>query len=319
MVLERQLAQTRLDEAVQQVRAEGWGIAHEAITTEDLRKLREEATRLVPGVEQYEGRVAADPALQFGDDPAVNYLTLRGGGKTAPWQQADVGLESPELFALGHEPTILAAVERMIDTAPIVGRPAVSVKFARGGDGFTQGFHIDPLYAVYARPSTPSVRMWVYLTDVGEENGPTEFMPHAADADDLSYFADPTADFSGYYYVEDHPELRGRQRRATAPAASILFYQARVHHRATAFTATSGCRLLAQYSYRAADRPWLAVSWDFTRRGQRIRPEFAHLAPAQRQALGFPPPSDPHWLDPIARDEAERIYAGIDLSAYTGK
>jgi hypothetical protein len=212
---------------------------------------------------------------------------------------------------------VLDVATAILGGAPVAEPGALSAKYARGSALFEQGFHIDPLYAVYATRATPSVRMWVYLTDVTSQSGPTELHSLDRSFDDLSLFDSPTADFSGYYDLSDVPLIASEVNEATAPAGSVLFYQARTHHRATRFTGSTGCRWIATYGYRSSGRPWLGTSWDLTRsNGVRIRPDFAKLTVAERNRLGFPPPGDPHWDEQRARAEAVQMYPGLDLTPY---
>jgi hypothetical protein len=244
------------------------------------------------------------------------YHLTHADGVLAAWQTKQLTVESPKLFGLGIDRVMLDLAARTFNEPPALASACLTAKYARGAYAFEQGFHIDPLYAVYARRSSPSFRAWVYLTDVDADTGPTEVLPLPPDIDDLRLFDQPTRDFSGFYTAADHPELATRAVAATAPAGSVLLYQARTHHRATTFRSPAGCRLTAGYSYRSAHRAWMATSWDLPRTGAPIRPDFAGLSVAQRSALGFPPLRDSHWNEAGAHADAELVYPGIDLRPY---
>lgn len=306
------------DGVVEQIREEGSALVPGAVGGGELAAARAEAASVMPSIVEFEERTGDLPALRETHDPIDAYHVTCEGNRLAAWQRHAIHVGMPALFGLATAPAALDLAARVFGDVPVVDSYSLSGKYARGRRLFEQGFHIDPLYAVYARRTTPSIRMWVYLTDVSAGHGPTEVIVfNASDDDDLTYFSAPGPDFSGYYYLHEHPELSGRVRRAEAEAGSVLVYQARTHHRATAFDYPSGCRWIAAYSYRAASRNWMATSWDLTRiPGGRIRPNFAALTVAQRTALGFPPSGDPYWNDKLAIAEVERILPGIDLTPY---
>lgn len=301
----------QLAAAFDRLRNDGWAVAHDVLTTQELSLVRAEAESLLPEIYWNEGHRHALPPETFTGNPTIDYVKLHD---TAAWQKANIGVESPLLFSLAFDDSILTAVEKYFADTALIGPSLLSAKFPKGGDGFQQGFHLDPLYSVFATAATPSLRMWVYLNDIDTDNGPTEFMPGTG-GDDLNCFPDITADFSGYYNPEDLPDAAPTSVLATAPAGSILFYQARSHHRGTRITGTR-CRVLAQYSYRAASWQWLSISWDHIRRGQPIRPNFGKLSLSARDALGFPPVGAPHWRDERAITEAKLIYPDLDIESY---
>lgn len=305
-----------LDETIERVCDVGWTVLHEALEPEQLAEALAEARTLVPTVEEYEALTSELEPVEPIGDPTMDYHTTHAGGRRAAWQSRRLSGATPALVGLGVQPWLLDLVRRLVDDEPVIDSMALTAKYARGGEAFNQGFHIDPLYATYPRAATPSFRLWIYLTDVTENDGPTEFVT-LDDRNDLTLFRDPTPDFSGWYYESDHPDaLRGRVHAATGAAGSVLIYQARAHHRASPFIGKSGSRWIAAFSFRAASWGWLATSWDHPRTGAPVRPDFAAMTPQERAVLGFPPVGDAYWDDPGALEEVERIFAGIDLAPY---
>jgi Phytanoyl-CoA dioxygenase (PhyH) len=311
------IVRTRVvDEAVERLREVGWAVLDDALTPEQLSAALAEAKTLVPTVEEYEALTGSLDAVEPIGDPTKDYHSTHAGGRAAAWQSHRLSGSTPALLGLGVQPWVLDLATRLLDDDPVLDSMTLSAKYARGGEAFDQGFHIDPLYATYPRASTPSFRFWIYLTDVTDDHGPTELVT-LDDRNDLTLFADPTPDFSGWYYEDDRRDaLQGRVHAATGAAGSILVYQARTHHRATPFAAASGCRWIAAFAFRAASWGWLATSWDHPRTGAPVRPDFAAMSVDERTVLGFPPVGDPYWDDPGAPEEVERIFAGIDLAPY---
>lgn len=308
-----------LDEAVERVRDIGWAVVDNVLTPEQLSGALEEARTMVPTVVEYEALTGELDMVETSQDPTADYSATHAGGRLAAWQSHGLSGAQPTLLGLGTQPWVLEVASRLLEDEPAVDSMALSAKYARGGEAFTQGFHIDPLYAVYARASTPSYRFWIYLTDVTPDHGPTEFVS-LDERNDLSLFANPSPDFSGWYYETDLPdELVGRVHAVTGAAGAMLIYQARTHHRATRFEAQSGCRWIAAFSLRAASWPWLATSWDHPRTGVPIRPDFVAMSPPERSALGFPPVGDRYWNDDDVFEEVAQVFEGIDLTPYRGR
>jgi Phytanoyl-CoA dioxygenase (PhyH) len=301
---------------VEQIREEGWAIVPDVLNAHEVRLAQEELSRLLPTNEEYESLTAGLPALESHDDDSFRYREAHSGGRSAAWQRRSLGSDTPFLTAFAVDQGVVSFATSLLGDTPILDTSYVSTKYARGQGSFEQGFHFDPLYAVYPRRSTPSFRLWVYLTDVTEETGATEIMPRSAARDDLSRFRSPTPDFCGFYTADDYPEVAGAAIPAVGNAGFALIYQARTHHRATTFAAASGWRAIAAYSYRAASRGWLSVSWDGDRGAGPVRPNFGRLSLQQRSALGFPPVGDPYWEDEEAIEEVERIFPEIDLAPY---
>jgi len=182
-----------------------------------------------------------------------------------------------------------------------------------GAASYEQEHHRDYLNHTPLVPAADDVRwrgleMFIWLSDVPEDHGPTHIVP-------LPVTAGAPALPHGYLRSQ-RPEFYDRERSGAGSAGTVVAYSTDTFHRGTEITAPRSARFSAHTSYKHADNHWTSRhSW-----GDRsFYPDwnpFAEQATArQLQLFGFPPPGHPYWTPQTLRDLAVR-YPGLDTSSW---
>jgi hypothetical protein len=182
-----------------------------------------------------------------------------------------------------------------------------------GAVSYEQEHHRDYLGHTPLVPAADDLRwrgleMFIWLSDVPEDHGPTHIVP-------LPVTAGVPALPHGYLRPQ-RPEFYERERSGTGPAGTVVAYSTDTFHRGTEITAPRSARFSAHASYKHADNHWTGRhSWG----DHSFHPDwnpFAEQATArQLQLFGFPPPGHPYWTPQTLRDLAIR-YPGLDTSGW---
>jgi hypothetical protein len=182
-----------------------------------------------------------------------------------------------------------------------------------GAASYEQEHHRDYLNHTPLVPAADDLRwrgleMFIWLTDVPEDHGPTHIVP-------LPVTAGAPALPHGYLRPQ-RPEFYERERSGSGPIGTVVAYSTDTFHRGTEITAPRSARFSAHASYKHADNQWTGRhSW-----GDRsFHPDwnpFAEQATArQLELFGFPPPGHPYWTPQTLGDLAVR-YPGLDTSSW---
>jgi hypothetical protein len=182
-----------------------------------------------------------------------------------------------------------------------------------GAASYEQEHHRDYLGHTPLVPAADDLRwrgleMFIWLSDVPEDHGPTHIVP-------LPVTAGVPALPHGYLRPE-RPEFYEHERSGAGPAGTVVAYSTDTFHRGTEITAPHSARFSAHASYKHADNQWTGRhSWG----DHSFHPDwnpFAEQATArQLQLFGFPPPGHPYWTTQTLRDLAVR-YPGLDTSSW---
>jgi hypothetical protein len=182
-----------------------------------------------------------------------------------------------------------------------------------GAAGYEQEHHRDYLNHTPLVPAADDLRwrgleMFIWLSDVPEDHGPTHVVP-------LPVTAGVPALPHGYLRTQ-RPEFYERERSGSGPAGTVVAYSTDTFHRGTEITATRSARFSAHASYKHAGNEWTGRhSWG-DRSFRRTWNPFAEQATArQLQLFGFPPPGHPYWTPQTLRDLAVR-YPGLDTGPW---
>ena len=208
---------------------------------------------------------------------------------------------------------LMALAEAVFTTADIrIYAAELWAKYS-GAASYEQEHHRDYLNHTPLVPAADDVRwrgleMFIWLSDVPEDHGPTHIVP-------LPVTAGVPALPHGYLRSQ-RPEFYDRERSGAGSAGTVVAYSTDTFHRGTEITAPRSARFSAHTSYKHADNHWTSRhSW-----GDRsFYPDwnpFAEQATArQLQLFGFPPPGHPYWTPQTLRDLAVR-YPGLDTSSW---
>jgi Phytanoyl-CoA dioxygenase (PhyH) len=178
-----------------------------------------------------------------------------------------------------------------------------------GAASYEQEHHRDYLNHTPLVPSAGHLRwrgleMFIWLSDVAEDHGPTHVVP-------LPVTAGAPALPVGYRRSE-RPDFYQHERSAAGPAGTVLAYSTDTFHRGTEITAPRSARYSAKASYRHADNLWTGRhAWGDRSFHPDWKP-FAEQATVRQLLLfGFPPPGHPYWTPQTIT--ALRIrYPGLD-------
>jgi hypothetical protein len=279
-------------DAVEHFRTHGWVLVPGVVPTEEIdAAARELAPWTVPP------DTAADPG-----DVGRRFRAGQFVGLT------EFPLGPLLLDRLPVHPRVLELAAGVLGTEDVrLYQAELFVKVA-GTANFEQPLHMD-LHNHTALPLDerwPQTQFFLYLTDVDEPLGPTHVVSQT-----LTREIPPPGSFlpdGRYDHLYDHESV------ATGPRGSVLAYRGDTVHRGVDMTA--GTRVTFNLGYRAAGADWVGAN-PWPRKG--VAPSWAALvescAPAQLNALGFPPPGHPYWTE--ANLAATHVrYPRLDLAPY---
>ena len=280
------------DAAIDEVRERGFTIVEHFLSAEELAAAREALWLHYPRPEDY----FADPA-RFEQYRAGQFA----GVEEFPYRSWD-------LNRLAFHPDLVDAAERFLGTTELhLYKVELWAKYAGAAD-YDQPLHRDygshSLVVPRRDGRYQQMTTFVFLSDVGEADGPTRIVPY-----DIS----GEVPFTPLYGT--FAELAVHEVAATGPAGSLLVYRTDILHRGSNITGTGHSRfsLLADFQQRG-------ITWGGKMAWPKDSPNrWAKLIPQctvrERDLFGFPRPGDPYWNDQTLTDVAAR-YPGIDMTPY---
>jgi hypothetical protein len=211
---------------------------------------------------------------------------------------------------------LIALAEAIFETDDI--RIYASELWAKysGAASYEQEHHRDYLNHTPLVPSATDVRwrgleMFIWLSDVAEDHGPTHLVP-------LPVTAGVAALPHGYLRSE-RPDFYEHEHSGAGPAGTVVAYSTDTFHRGTDITAPRSARYSAHVSYKHADNLWTGRhAWG----DHSFRPDwnpFVEQATMRQLLLfEFPPPEHPYWTPQTLKDLAVR-YPGLDSRQWQPK
>jgi Phytanoyl-CoA dioxygenase (PhyH) len=203
---------------------------------------------------------------------------------------------------------LVALAEAVFGTADIrVYAAELWAKYS-GAAGYEQEHHRDylnhtPLVPAAADPRWRGLEMFIWLSDVTEDHGPTHVVP-------LPVTAGAPALPHGYLRSE-RPSWYERERSGAGPAGTVVAYSTDTFHRGTEITAPRSARFSAHVSYKHADNHWTGRhSWGDRSFHPHWNPFVEQASTRQLLLFGFPPPGHPYWTPQTVDDLAVR-YPGL--------
>lgn len=213
---------------------------------------------------------------------------------------------------LAFYPDMLDAAARALDADPWDVRFTKGELWAKysGAINYEQEFHRDfgnhTLVVPRADHRYKELTTFIFLSDVGEENGPTAVLPrHLTDHIPL-----------GSRRLPDEPTWRKHQKLATGPAGSLLMYSYDVFHRGTNLVGEGQSRFMVLLDYRRADAPWITrQGWADAGNHPRMAEAITRISPRDRGLFDIPAPGHEYWNEQTIADMQLR-YEGIDMQPY---
>ncbi len=190
----------------------------------------------------------------------------------------------------------------------------VTAKYADQPSDYNQLLHADfpnhTLTVPRAEPGYQQLEAFIYLNDVGPENGATRFVSRLLTQD--VPVEEHTLNLEDYRALYDDPS------DASAPAGSVVVYRPDVYHRSVDFSDPARARFMVHVSYRPAAMEWGGYqSWPFKGFSAEWHRFVGSASPRQLEVLGFPPPGHRFWTEDTVAGVARR-YPGLDVSPWRG-
>ena len=285
---------------VDHYRQHGYAIIEGFLGIEELDAARAELKAILPGW------------LEFCEDPSR--------GKPEGWERGRIPGRGPMRFpypgtalnSITLHPALREFAAEMIGHDDLFCEQShLSVKCKDHPGDRDQHMHCDfGNHTLAYPPDDPAYWQTAYLlyyTDVTEDHAPTAVCSWEHYPEKLRWPA--------HYGRGDRPALYENEVKVTGPAGSLLAYSMRTFHRGTLFLGDVG-RISQFVTYAPAAWKWLGITgWS----AEANRPEFRSwiegATPAEREALGFPPPDHPYWTDETRKGVAAR-YPGMDMTPY---
>lgn len=213
-------------------------------------------------------------------------------------------------------PAILSGVKRYLGTDDIrLSQAAIWAKYAGVGH-YEQGLHFDyqgnTLVVPREDEDFQQLNFIIYYTDVTARLGPTGVVSKRETRGKVPLWP-------CFKTKAQHPELYALEKKVTVPAGSMLIFTMSTLHRATAITASEGCRYSHHLVYRSGKYDFQGYHL-YARQGEsEDLQRFVQVSmPEQRHALGFPPPGHAYWT-PETLKAVKLRYPGLDLAPYRVK
>ncbi len=220
---------------------------------------------------------------------------------------------SRSLNALVVSDLLISLAEDLLGTSEVRMYLAImTAKYANQASEYNQLLHVDfpnhTLTVPRAESGYHQMETFIYLNDVGRENGATRFVSRT---------------LTGHVPVEEHSlnlhdygELYEEPSDASAPAGSIVVYRPDVYHRSVDFTDPTQARFMLHVSYKPAGLEWGGYqAWPFKGFSAEWHNFVQGANPRQLSVLGFPGPGHAFWTEETLAGVASR-YPGLDMSPW---
>jgi hypothetical protein len=215
------------------------------------------------------------------------------------------------LNALALCPGLIDLAEHLLEEDDVrLYQAEASAKYT-GFANYDQPLHVDYVDHTMLPPRSDGryrqVQMFVYLSDVTPERGPTRV---------VSWERTQGLPIEQLIPGGEPVELDADERAAVGPAGSVLCYSADTVHRGSNLAEPGAVRYFLHLGWRPAGVEWMGGNpWPRLGNNRNWRPLVESLGPRQLKALGFPPPGHDYWDDETLT-KAQRLYPGLDLTPW---
>lgn len=278
--------------AVEQWQTEGWVLLDELVPRADIDAARAEIATLEPIAETGPLRRAdqVSPKPRAASEGVARFRPAQFDGTTLfPLPN------SPHLNRLFVHPAIVGFAKAALGDNDVRLYQSRLWSKVGGHTNYEQSLHCDGNHSLVPIRSESGfwfVEMFLYLSDVDENNGAPRLVPRSASG------SEPLT--RGVRTREDAPALYDAERSAPGRAGSLLAYRSDVWHRGTDIREGHE-RHVAVIGFRPATLDW--VGFD-AHAPLTSSPDFVSFAegssPAELALFGVPEPGHPYWtLDTI--------------------
>ncbi len=181
-----------------------------------------------------------------------------------------------------------------------------------GAASYEQEHHRDYLNHTPLAPSSDirwrGLEMFIWLSDVTEELGPTRIVP-LPETEGLPALPH-------VYMRNERVELYEHEVSAAGPAGTVVAYSTDTFHRGTELVAPQAVRFSIHASYRHAENTWTSRhSWGDRSFHPDWQPFVERASTRQLLLFGFPPPGHPYWTEETVEGVAAR-YPNLDIAPW---
>ncbi len=271
-------SQSVVDEAAADWDEHGFALLPSYLSAEDLRAGLSELGLQFPSPAEYHNDADPHRNASYRDDEF-------GGLVTFPFA-------SVELSLLAVHPRLVALARAFLRTPDVRIYSAEAWAKFTGAVNYEQAHHRDFLNHTVVVPSEdPShrnVELFVWLSSVDEDLGPTHVVSTALTRDLplLPHEAERS----------QHPRLYDDEVSAAGPEGTVLVYRGETLHRATNLTAPRGARYTLHCSFRPAGDEWVGrQGWGDRSFDAAWDPFVCRASPEQLELFGFPRPGHSFW------------------------
>jgi hypothetical protein len=287
------------DEHVQHWHRHGYDVVERFLSPRELLGLRRELGTILPTWAQYFADKYSPFSQFYGRAPGHGYMVEAPALGTA-------------LNLIAAHPDLIDFVERALGTRDVLlHQTQVWAKYG-GDEDFAQELHADyvPYSILVPAPAdTPEqVTGILYYVDVTLDLGPTYVVPREQST------SEPLVPH--IRSRQGSPALYRHERPVLVPAGSLLLFDLRTLHRASAISNPYGVRLSHHFAYRRADANWVGyVYWAVHSYAKEWQQLIEAATPRQREVFGVPRIGHAYWNEETLAGMAAR-YPAMDIAPY---
>lgn len=213
---------------------------------------------------------------------------------------------------LAVHPRLIEVAETVLCTADLrMYRAEAWAKYAQAAD-YDQTFHRDFLNHSLVVPTDDprfgQVEMFLYLTEMTPDLGPTHVVPttHTAHLPPIP----------NHLEGPEHAHLYELGELVLGPPGTLLVYRTDLLHRGTAMRRLRSARFTLHLNLRTASAEWANRGpWGQTANRPTWTRFVEHCGPRELSLFGFPPPGHAYWTPTTLAGVASR-YPDLDMSSW---
>ncbi|HEY8755068.1 MAG TPA: phytanoyl-CoA dioxygenase family protein [Candidatus Dormibacteraeota bacterium] len=291
---------------------DGFAILPRYISVADLALGRAELHRMFPTADDFHDRVDEDRSARFRDE--------FGGITNFPFAGAQLSL-------LSVHPQLIDLAEILLGTTQLRVYAIEAWAKYTGAADYDQPHHRDYLNHTLLVPAPDQppqqVEMFLFLSDVPDDLGPTSFVPRPFTqqlpalpnwyprADGVE-----DADQPDWVASTGRPDLYEVEVSGAGPEGTVVAYRIETFHRATDLVQPRGARYTLHVNFRSASADWVTRrAWTDTANTPAWQQFVREASPRQLELFGFPPRGHPYWTAETFAGMALR-YPGLDLTPW---
>lgn len=306
------------DSALRQWLQDGFCFIPGLLDESELAPALAELPALYPTGEEFAADVDPERNAAYrerADDPvtaALSKSTLLTQRRSQFAGQLDFPWTGPALNRLTVHPKVVRVAADLLGTSDLrIYQAQLWAKYT-GATNYAQPLHMDyssHTLLVPRKTSRPQqVQMFLYLTDVSADLGPTKLVPRPLT---LTKAAVPYR-----VWPDRDPGLYAAEVSFPGKVGSLLVYACDIWHRGEDLTEPGGARIWMNLAYKVAGAEWIGLqSFNRIAMSPHWKEFVAGSTPEQLVLFGFPPPGHDEYDADVLEGMAAR-YPGLNLEPW---